>query len=565
IEDNTADGVCFQTVGDLATRTMTLTTGEGWRMLGSPVGDQTLNDLLSPLWTQGFSGADDTNGVPNVTFFNEPTDYVTPSDQSDASPRGVGLFAYIYADDNNDGSAEGFPKTVHVGGDPVNGLGAPACGGAPDPYNADFPYNLPVTFTDTADPDTEDGWNLLANPFADGMDWDAAGWTKTNMDASIYVWDPVTAQYLTWNGITGSLGDGEIGAFQGFWVKANMATPVLQAPSAALISGGFFSGRTAAPLAEQTDPEAQERAARAVVLGFQVEAEAADVASAQTHVMFTREGARTHDPLDAYALASLAPQHTRLYSLAPETRGGEPSALSINALPQRALQGERPQQIPLVFEALTADGGAGSYTLSWPQLRNVPEGVTVLLTDTETGTVLNLREETSYTFLYEAAAARSAAVAQVGAATEQARRVQAGRRATAATLPARVRASEAARFTLRLLPPGVTAEDDAATVGEAPATANSVVELPTEPALHTAYPNPFTARATLRYDVAEASPVRVVVYDALGRVVARLVDAAVEPGRYTTTFEANGLASGLYIVRMTAGSFVQTQRLTLVR
>jgi hypothetical protein len=53
---------------------------------------------------------------------------------------------------------------------------------------------------------------------------------------------------------------------------------------------------------------------------------------------------------------------------------------------------------------------------------------------------------------------------------------------------------------------------------DAPATAASS-ELPTEPALHTAFPNPFGTAATVPFDVAESSPVRMAVYDLLGREV----------------------------------------------
>jgi hypothetical protein len=57
-----------------------------------------------------------------------------------------------------------------------------------------------------------------------------------------------------------------------------------------------------------------------------------------------------------------------------------------------------------------------------------------------------------------------------------------------------------------------------------------------------------------------------VVYDVLGREVAVLADEAMEAGSYEVAWpEAGSLPAGTYLVRMTAGSVVQTERLTLVR
>jgi flagellar hook assembly protein FlgD len=65
-------------------------------------------------------------------------------------------------------------------------------------------------------------------------------------------------------------------------------------------------------------------------------------------------------------------------------------------------------------------------------------------------------------------------------------------------------------------------------------------------------------------------PVRVLVYDALGRRVATLADEVVDAGRHTVMWDgrdATGqpVASGLYLYRMEAGSFSQTNRMMLIR
>jgi hypothetical protein len=55
------------------------------------------------------------------------------------------------------------------------------------------------------------------------------------------------------------------------------------------------------------------------------------------------------------------------------------------------------------------------------------------------------------------------------------------------------------------------------------------------------------------------------VYDMLGREVATLVNENLPPGRYEVTFDAGGLASGVYYYRLVAGDFTETKRMVLMR
>src|SRR5690606_13229468 len=52
-------------------------------------------------------------------------------------------------------------------------------------------------------------------------------------------------------------------------------------------------------------------------------------------------------------------------------------------------------------------------------------------------------------------------------------------------------------------------------------------------------PNPFARQTTIAYEVAEAAPVRLAVYDVLGREVAVLVDARMDAGQHSAVFTAN--------------------------
>lgn len=89
--------------------------------------------------------------------------------------------------------------------------------------------------------------------------------------------------------------------------------------------------------------------------------------------------------------------------------------------------------------------------------------------------------------------------------------------------------------------------------------------IPTEYALYQNYPNPFNATTTIRYDVKEAGFVSLRVFNLLGREVTVLVDKELPPGYYTTTWDASGLPSGIYLCRMEASGFTQTRKVVLLK
>ena len=79
------------------------------------------------------------------------------------------------------------------------------------------------------------------------------------------------------------------------------------------------------------------------------------------------------------------------------------------------------------------------------------------------------------------------------------------------------------------------------------------------------YPNPFNPQATITYDLPTDAPVRLEVFDLLGRRVALLVDAPVRAGTHQVRFDGSRLASGLYLYRMQALGQVRTGRMLLVK
>jgi Secretion system C-terminal sorting domain len=77
--------------------------------------------------------------------------------------------------------------------------------------------------------------------------------------------------------------------------------------------------------------------------------------------------------------------------------------------------------------------------------------------------------------------------------------------------------------------------------------------------------NPFRSSTQIGFRIRQTSWTRLTVYDVQGREVKTLVDRQLEPGAYTETFDARDLPAGVYWVRMDAGSFSDSKKMTLLR
>ncbi|MCX7985193.1 MAG: T9SS type A sorting domain-containing protein [Bacteroidetes bacterium] len=79
------------------------------------------------------------------------------------------------------------------------------------------------------------------------------------------------------------------------------------------------------------------------------------------------------------------------------------------------------------------------------------------------------------------------------------------------------------------------------------------------------YPNPFNPKTLIRYEVPEKSWVVMKVFDLLGREIVTLVNGIKEPGVYEVEFNAENLASGVYIYRLVGGNNVSVKKMSVVK
>jgi beta-glucanase (GH16 family) len=88
---------------------------------------------------------------------------------------------------------------------------------------------------------------------------------------------------------------------------------------------------------------------------------------------------------------------------------------------------------------------------------------------------------------------------------------------------------------------------------------------PVRPLLVQNYPNPFNPTTTIRYGITRRSFVRLFVYNALGEIAAESTKGMMDAGYHEWTMDGNGLPSGVYFCRLSAGDEVRTLRMVLIR
>lgn len=102
-----------------------------------------------------------------------------------------------------------------------------------------------------------------------------------------------------------------------------------------------------------------------------------------------------------------------------------------------------------------------------------------------------------------------------------------------------------------------------------PQVASTAPERPALPqrfTLHQNYPNPFNPSTSIQFDLAQGSRVTLKVFNVLGEEVATLLnDAPLTAGTQIVTFDASGLASGVYLYRLDMQGLTQTRKMVLMK
>ncbi len=107
--------------------------------------------------------------------------------------------------------------------------------------------------------------------------------------------------------------------------------------------------------------------------------------------------------------------------------------------------------------------------------------------------------------------------------------------------------------------------------GPGPSGLNQIsTKVPGSYALYQNFPNPFNPVTKIRFDVpsevkSQMSNVKLIIYDALGKEAATLINEVLSPGSYEVEFDGGDIPSGIYFYRIDAGSFSDVKRMVLLK
>ena len=514
-----------------------LTGNKGWRMVGAPVGT-TYADMLANAETQGFPGANNPDLQPNILWVDE-TDPGTslqtwrkPSQITDAVVAGRGHYLYIF---------NGAEKPAG-GGNYSDALPLTLSSSGTEPNLANGLFDFGVTFTarDTSlivdggqltEVNIADaGFNLIANPTASMIDfYSPTGWNKTNIDNTIYVWDPASGSFLTHNGTLGTLENGRIAPYQAFWVKTNGTNPILQITgneAKTNVSKDFFGRKT----------EEEPFAIQLAVAGEGMQAE--------SFISFGREGRVSNDPKDAYQLESLAADWLFLYSYGSLQTS---NPLVINSLPSLD---EREMIIPLHLAA-SKNGKAfqGSFLMNWTLPSEWPVDKSIILMDHLNKKAINMQEESIYTFNFQAPEVPKSKARLSTNEFELPKAIVFHSPYQIGEINAKINSKSPERpFTIYI--GGAFKEDQ-------------IEYLPDIPKLFPISPNPFRDSAKIRFFLPESAKAEILIYDMMGQKVGGFPAAEYGTGIHELEWIPNptGMTKGLYIVQLATENYRFTQKL----
>ncbi len=353
--------------------------------------------------------------------------------------------------------------------------------------------------------ETFTGFTMTGNPFS--LDFDTQGLlTPSGVDIGplLYMWDPdmgTAGGYVTVDRNALAVADRTVAPMQGFWTETVL--PPLTGGTPASRGGLAFVFAQASRV--QGNEPLVARTAVQRVLAFNLDRVTPAGLEAEWHaarLAFVEGAGEGTDRFDGGLPPAIGTAGARIGFAAV---GLEGEAI-YRGQESRAYSLAAPVEARLALSAPVA----GTYRLSWPTLDGLPSEWAVSLHDGDTGETVDLR--TTDHFDVDAAAG-----------------------------------DWTSRFTVRVAP--------RSTAGEA---------APAVAALGAPAPNPASGETRLALSVDGPQRVRAELFDALGRRVALVLDATVDAPR-DLTVNVQGLAPGVYLLRVSGDTFAASRRITVSR
>lgn len=468
-------------------------------LAGNPIAGSTIAGLMGN-WNYAFATYDETAaGTRNIGFSSFTSKALEQtSGNYFSSIVGKGYFLGILDPTKSDENpSTEYPKVFHIPGSATQ--------------TGNFSYTSLISFTNTAAADTEDGWNLIANPtkkilFAD-LD-DLTKWpTVSNLDKTVYILDPSDNQYKAFNSLTGTNGfTGQILPYQAFWVKATSANPQL------------ITDIDEALIELPTSPKKYEHPK--LSLQLLRDANLKD----ETVIVLHKEALMDKDVYDAFKMVATDLPAPLIYLQRTN------KSLSIEALPFYSNE-------PIFYDLVISDSITANHAIRIASSFNFTNYWNVELIDTFNKEQISIEGDEVIDFIVE----------------PDIRKAKKATVKIAQSLFKMANTSTENRYSLKITPNTTTALDD-------------IIEVPTAFTLSQNYPNPFNPTTVINYSVPTTSNMQLSIYNSLGQLVQLTNLGTKQTGVHSYNINAINWPSGLYLYRLQSDNgFVSTKKMMLLK
>jgi len=361
----------------------------------------------------------------------------------------------------------------------------------------------------SGDPATS--YNFVGNPLTTNLDWSASHAASNAVSSSYATWDPSlttgggTTGYKYFDALSGIGQAGRyIPPFTGFMTSATGAFAELS----------FETSQAASGMAATYFGKGHNSSYDDIAPHVQILLEGQGLAEDETYLSFGSEATDESNAFDVERLSPLSMDFATIWMASNGRR--------------LAFDGRNMNNGREVYDLVFATTRSGIYEISAPEVFQIPESWTVSLIDLETGLLHSLKEGQAYRFQTQSN--------------------------DVVTLKNRLEEFQKPRFRIVIEDmdvSGIPAFEDATLTGDVTLSQN--------------YPNPFNPTTSIRFSIPESSPVRLDIYDALGRRIQTLIDDSMNPGWHELSWSAHDLSSGMYFYRLSYGAQVITRSMMLLR
>ncbi|MDA1028006.1 MAG: T9SS type A sorting domain-containing protein [Bacteroidetes bacterium] len=349
-------------------------------------------------------------------------------------------------------------------------------------------------------------YNYIGNPLTTNLDWDDTYFASTAVSSSYATWDP---SVTTGGGVTGYKyydalsGIGQAGRY--IPPFTGLMTSATSASSNLVFTTSLAAARGAANYFGKRSEIAPH--IRLLVQGQ-------GLAEDETYLAFGSEATDETNAFDVERMTPLSASFATIWSVSRERK--------------LAFDGRDMASGVETYDLVFSTTKSGIFEISAAQFSKIPSNWSLTLVDLVTGQTVSLAEGAKHQFY------------------STAREI--------VSLERPLSAIKSIRFRLMVSDSSIDTDplqEDLALVDDVLLSQN--------------YPNPFNPATSIRFSIPTSSPVRLEIYDTLGRRIKVLINNELSKGWHEVSWNANDLSSGTYFYRLSVGTQSITRSMLLLR